>query len=160
MPRALAPWVFCTPQCPRMPPAPRPPRATRPPPRAAGPSPRQSVSRAPRHRRWRRCWRCRRDRRGARAARDGGGGAGRVRRRHKGSHHPWGCPVAAFADTHFVVAKSSVGDTSLVRVGPVKGRQAIEELAAMSGASTTAGQRVARDLVSAANGWKDSHSSS
>ena len=69
-------------------------------------------------------------------------------------------PVAAFADTHFVVAKSSVGDTSLVRVGPVKGRQAIEELAAMSGASTTAGQRVARDLVSAANGWKDSHSSS
>ena len=69
-------------------------------------------------------------------------------------------PVAAFADTHFVVAKSSVGDTSLMRVGPVKGRQAIEELAAMSGASTTAGQHVARDLVSAANVWKDGHSSS
>ena len=69
-------------------------------------------------------------------------------------------PVAAFADTHFVVAKSSVGDTSLMRVGQVRGTQAIEELAAMSGSSTAAGQRVARDLVSAADAWKHVHFSS
>ena len=63
-------------------------------------------------------------------------------------------PVAAFGDTHFVVAKSDRQGETRTGVSRVDGRQVVEEIAAMSGASTTAGRRVARDLMSAARSWK------
>ena len=63
-------------------------------------------------------------------------------------------PVAAFGDAHFVVAKSDRQGETRTGVSRVDGRQVVEEIAAMSGASTTAGRRVARDLMSAARSWK------
>ena len=63
-------------------------------------------------------------------------------------------PVAAFGDAHFVVAKSDLQGETRTGVSRVDGNQAVEEIAAMSGASTTAGRRVARDLMAAARSWK------
>ena len=63
-------------------------------------------------------------------------------------------PVAAFGDTHFVVAKSDAHGGSSTGVSRVDGRRIVEEIAAMSGASTAAGRRVARDLMAAARSWK------
>ena len=63
-------------------------------------------------------------------------------------------PVAAFGDTHFVVAKSDAHGGSRTGVSRVDGRRIVEEIAAMSGASTAAGRRVARDLMAAARSWK------
>ena len=63
-------------------------------------------------------------------------------------------PVAAFGDTHFVVAKSDAHGGSRTGVSRVDGRRIVEEIAARSGASTAAGRRVARDLMAAARLWK------
>ena len=63
-------------------------------------------------------------------------------------------PVAAFGDTHFVVTKSDLEGATTTGVSRVDGYQVVEEIAAMSGASTTAGRRVARDLMAAARSWK------
>lgn len=63
-------------------------------------------------------------------------------------------PVAAFGDAHFVVAKSDAHGESRTAVARVVGRRVVEEIAAMSGASTVAGRRVARDLINAAQSWK------
>ena len=63
-------------------------------------------------------------------------------------------PVAAFGDTHFVVAKSDAHGDSRTGVSRVDGRRVVEEIAAMSGVSTAAGRRVARDLIAAAQSWK------
>lgn len=63
-------------------------------------------------------------------------------------------PVAAFGDTHFVVAKSDALGATRTAVSRVDGDRVVEEIAAMSGASTTAGRRLARDLMSAAQTWK------
>lgn len=63
-------------------------------------------------------------------------------------------PVAAFGDAHFVVAKSDVPGDTRTGVSRVDGHQLVEEIAAMSGASTAAGRRVARDLMAAAQTWK------
>ena len=63
-------------------------------------------------------------------------------------------PVAAFGDAHFVVAKSDVHGESRTDVSRVDGHGVVEEIAAMSGASTAAGRRVARDLMTAARSWK------
>ena len=63
-------------------------------------------------------------------------------------------PVAAFADTHFVVAKSDALGETRTAVSRVDGDRVVEEIAAMSGASTTAGRRLARDLMTAAQTWK------
>ena len=63
-------------------------------------------------------------------------------------------PVAAFGDTHFVVAKSDAHGKSRTGVSRVDGCRVIKEIAAMSGASTAAGRRVARDLMAAAQTWK------
>ncbi len=64
-------------------------------------------------------------------------------------------PVAAFGDAHFVVAKSDMDGESKTDVSRVDGSQVVEEIAAMSGSSTAAGRRVARDLLTAAQSWKD-----
>jgi len=63
-------------------------------------------------------------------------------------------PVAAFGDTHFVVAKSDALGETRTDVSRVDGDRVVEEIAAMSGASTTAGRRLARDLMAAAQTWK------
>ena len=63
-------------------------------------------------------------------------------------------PVAAFGDTHFVVAKSDDQGETSTAVSRVDGDRVVEEIAAMSGASTTAGRRLARDLMTAARTWK------
>ncbi|MDE2766803.1 MAG: DNA repair protein RecN [Chloroflexota bacterium] len=63
-------------------------------------------------------------------------------------------PVAAFGDSHFVVAKSDMDGVSKTEVSRVDGAQVVEEIAAMSGASTAAGRRVARDLLTSAQTWK------
>ena len=63
-------------------------------------------------------------------------------------------PVAAFGDTHFVVAKSDAHGDTRTDVSRVGGHRVVEEIAAMSGASTTAGRRVAQDLMAAARSWK------
>ncbi len=63
-------------------------------------------------------------------------------------------PVAAFGDSHFVVAKSDADGDTTTQVVSVDGDRVVEEIAAMSGAATTAGRRVARDLMSAARSWK------
>ncbi len=63
-------------------------------------------------------------------------------------------PVAAFADTHFVVAKSDALGETRTAVSRVDGDRVVEEIAAMSGASTIAGRRLARDLMAAAQAWK------
>lgn len=63
-------------------------------------------------------------------------------------------PVAAFGDAHFVVAKSDAQGESRTGVSRVDGRRVVEEIAAMSGASTAAGRRVARDLMAAARSLK------
>lgn len=63
-------------------------------------------------------------------------------------------PVAAFGDTHFVVAKSDDQGETSTAVSRVDGDRVVEEIAAMSGASTTAGRRLARDLMTAAQTWK------
>ena len=63
-------------------------------------------------------------------------------------------PVAAFGDAHFVVAKSDAQGETSTGVMRVDGRRVVEEIAAMSGASTAAGRRVARDLMAAAQSWK------
>ncbi|MDE2867197.1 MAG: DNA repair protein RecN [Chloroflexota bacterium] len=64
-------------------------------------------------------------------------------------------PVAAFGDAHFVVAKSDAHGLTTTDVSRVDGQRVVEEIAAMSGATTTAGRRVARDLMAAAQSWKD-----
>ena len=63
-------------------------------------------------------------------------------------------PVAAFADVHFVIEKSESDGESRSRVLQLEGAAVIDEISAMSGASTTAGRRVARDLLSSARSWK------
>ena len=63
-------------------------------------------------------------------------------------------PVAAFADQHFVIEKSDVNGESRSRVLRLEGSAVVDEISAMSGASTTAGRRVARDLLSSARSWK------
>lgn len=63
-------------------------------------------------------------------------------------------PVAAFGDAHFVVVKSDEHGESTTGVSRVEGHRVIEEIAAMSGASTAAGRRVARDLMTAAQSRK------
>ena len=63
-------------------------------------------------------------------------------------------PVAAFGDAHFVVAKSDTEGDSRTEVSRVEGHRVVEEIAAMSGASTAAGRRVARDLMTTARQWK------
>jgi DNA repair protein RecN (Recombination protein N) len=63
-------------------------------------------------------------------------------------------PVAAFGDAHFVVAKSDAEGDSRTEVSRVEGHRVVEEIAAMSGASTAAGRRVARDLMTTARLWK------
>lgn len=63
-------------------------------------------------------------------------------------------PVAAFGDTHFVVTKSDAEGESKTDVSRVVGCQVVEEIAAMSGATSAAGRRVARDLMTAAQTWK------
>ena len=63
-------------------------------------------------------------------------------------------PVAAFADVHFVVEKSESHGESRSRVLRLEGADVVDEISAMSGASTTAGRRVARDLLSSARSWK------
>ena len=63
--------------------------------------------------------------------------------------------VAAFADTHFVVEKQEEAAgtvTDVRRLAPVA---VVEEIAAMGGSRTTAGRRVARDLLADAVAWKD-----
>jgi DNA repair protein RecN (Recombination protein N) len=68
-------------------------------------------------------------------------------------------PVAAFADDHFVVEKSDVNGESRSRVLRLEGSAVVDEISAMSGTSTTAGRRVARDLLSSARSWKLAHRS-
>jgi DNA repair protein RecN (Recombination protein N) len=63
-------------------------------------------------------------------------------------------PVAAFADAHFVVEKLAAGGESVTQVRRIAHDEIVEEIAAMSGARTAAGRRVARDLLSAARQWK------
>ncbi len=63
-------------------------------------------------------------------------------------------PVAAFADVHFVVEKSESHGESRSRVLRLEGSDVVDEISAMSGASTMAGRRVARDLLSSAQSWK------
>ncbi len=63
-------------------------------------------------------------------------------------------PVAAFADAHFLVSKADAGDGARTLFTRVRGRRALDEIAAMSGVSTAASRRVARDLLAAAAAWK------
>ncbi len=62
--------------------------------------------------------------------------------------------VAAYADAHFVVAKSAERRDTVTRVTRIEGGDVIQELAAMAGAPTEAGRRVARDLLTSACAWK------
>ncbi len=62
--------------------------------------------------------------------------------------------VAAYADAHFVVEKTAERHDTVTHVGRIEGNDVIEELAAMGGAPTAAGRRVARDLLTGAREWK------
>ncbi len=61
-------------------------------------------------------------------------------------------PIAAFADAHFVVKKSTRGDVTHSRVEPVRGDERVREVARMlSGAKITkATEDAARELIAAA----------
>lgn len=63
-------------------------------------------------------------------------------------------PIAAFADAHFVVTKTSHGDVTESRVERVQGDPRVREVARMlSGATITrAGEDAARELIAAARG--------
>jgi DNA repair protein RecN (Recombination protein N) len=63
--------------------------------------------------------------------------------------------VAAFADTHFVVAKQEEAAGTVTDVRRLDPDAVVEEIAAMGGSRTTAGRRVARDLLADAVAWKD-----
>lgn len=63
--------------------------------------------------------------------------------------------VAAFADTHFVVEKHDEAAGTVTDVRRLDPDAVVEEIAAMGGSRTTAGRRVARDLLADAEAWKD-----
>lgn len=63
--------------------------------------------------------------------------------------------VAAFADTHFVVEKQEEAAGTVTDVRRLDPDAVVEEIAAMGGSRTTAGRRVARDLLADAVAWKD-----
>ncbi|MCY4110568.1 MAG: DNA repair protein RecN, partial [Chloroflexi bacterium] len=63
--------------------------------------------------------------------------------------------VAAFADTHFVVEKHDDATGTVTDVRRLDPDAVVEEIAAMGGSRTTAGRRVARDLLADAAAWKD-----
>ena len=63
--------------------------------------------------------------------------------------------VAAFADTHFVVEKQEEAAGTVTNVRRLDPDAVVEEIAAMGGSRTTAGRRVARDLLADAAAWKD-----
>lgn len=63
--------------------------------------------------------------------------------------------VAAFADTHFVVEKREESEGTITNVRRLDRDAVVEEIAAMGGSRTTAGRRVARDLMADAAAWKD-----
>ncbi|MCY4112920.1 MAG: DNA repair protein RecN [Chloroflexi bacterium] len=63
--------------------------------------------------------------------------------------------VAAFADTHFVVEKHEEAAGTVTDVRRLDPDAVVEEIAAMGGSRTTAGRRVARDLLADAAAWKD-----
>ena len=63
--------------------------------------------------------------------------------------------VAAFADTHFVVEKHEEPMGTVTDVRRLDPDAVVEEVAAMGGSRTTAGRRVARDLLADAEAWKD-----
>ncbi len=63
--------------------------------------------------------------------------------------------VAAFADTHFVVEKQEEAAGTVTDVRRLDPDAVVEEVAAMGGSRTTAGRRVARDLLADAVAWKD-----
>ncbi len=63
--------------------------------------------------------------------------------------------VAAFADTHFVVEKHDEAAGTVTDVRRLDPDAVVEEIAAMGGSRTTAGRRVARDLLADAESWKD-----
>ena len=62
--------------------------------------------------------------------------------------------VAAFADTHFVVEKHDEAAGTVTDVQRLDPDAVVEEIAAMGGSRTTAGRRVARDLLADAEAWK------
>ncbi|MDE2989574.1 MAG: DNA repair protein RecN [Chloroflexota bacterium] len=62
--------------------------------------------------------------------------------------------VAAFADTHFVVEKHEESAGTITNVRRLDRDAVVEEVAAMGGSHTTAGRRVARDLLADAAAWK------
>ncbi len=63
--------------------------------------------------------------------------------------------VAAFAGTHFVVEKHEEPAGTVTDVRRLDPDAVVEEVAAMGGSRTTAGRRVARDLLADAEAWKD-----
>ena len=62
--------------------------------------------------------------------------------------------VAAFADAHFVVEKVASDGDAVTRVRRIGADEVVDEIAAMGGARSAAGRRVARDLLAAAQAWK------
>ncbi|MFO0616701.1 MAG: DNA repair protein RecN [Polyangiaceae bacterium] len=65
-------------------------------------------------------------------------------------------PIAAFADAHFVVAKTATGDATTSTVTRVEGADRVREVARMmSGATITeATVRAATELIDASDAWK------